>query len=522
MRTSGFNELKLIRALVTGGLLAASVILGYFAISQGNFVIGLLIPLIALVSFFIGRPALLLIAVFFINYARFKIPGLPSALGVLQLSQVLLIGWAVLDISIVKQKHFFSYNRSPDIWLIVFGINLFLLMAVRGVGFAKTGGAVYGGAEYIAMVLTLLFYFAAVRMEWNDLHVKKLLVSLLIGASIPMFTQAALYLFEGGAFYLLKFIDIGTAMGFLEEKYGEEGTVRWGTFSQFAYMLIPIAYIFCKNNKWRVLLLLLAFILVGLTGFRSRMVTVGALVFMTSIYYAKYRIRALVFWALAGVMILGLLMMVTPELPRPIQRTLSFIPFLPVDIAVAERAANSGTWRIDLWRDYCLPNVPKYLLVGRGLSPDISSYAWVQAKWYTSGEFYYYMGRYHSGPFSLLLDFGLLGTVSFTAFFLISIADAWRNTRRYAAKRNTLAAKYYVYLTLLLTYEVFSFYFIFGDVRGGLFRLLMIAIQLRVLKKNFLMESLPEAGVTRSREAGIKHQGTARRLNNGQRTIAFR
>jgi len=35
---------------------------------------------------------------------------------------------------------------------------------------------------------------------------------------------------------------------------------------------------------------------------------------------------------------------------------------------------------------------------------------------YGTAEFYNFMGRYHSGPFSLLLDFGLLGTISFTAF----------------------------------------------------------------------------------------------------------
>jgi hypothetical protein len=507
---SSADESKIIRMLVTLLLIAATIFLSYFGLSHHQPVLGLLIPVVGIISFFLGRPGILLIAVFFVDYAQFKIPGLPKALGMVELSQALLVGWAVLDAAIIKQKPRFSHIPRQDFWMAVFGINLVLMMAVRGVGFARTGGTVYGGAEYIAMLITLFFYFAAVRVEWSDKNVKTMILFLLGGALIPMAAEL-IGSFIGGGTFFEKFLRVSSRMNELVEDPGE-GIKRWSSFTRVAYMLVPIAFVFCKTIKWRVFLLGLALFLVGMTGFRSRMFQVGMLISMASIYYSKHRVRAFFLWGLAGLAGLGLLMIITPLLPFPVQRTLSIIPFLPVDSAVLIGAEQSANWRFDMWRDYCLPNVPKYLLIGRGLSPDISQYAWLQAKWYGTGEFYYYMGRYHSGPFSLLLDYGLLGTVSFTTFFLLAVADAWRTVRRYAAKGTDLVSKYYVYLTVWLSYEIFSFYFIFGDVRGGLFRLLILAVQLRILKKNFLNQpgtEMPEVGSQTTGVSPTTQQWTA-------------
>jgi hypothetical protein len=242
-------------------------------------------------------------------------------------------------------------------------------------------------------------------------------------------------------------------------------------------------------------LIFIALVLVGMTGFRSRMFAVTVLIFITSTYYSKKRAKTIFLWMLAGLAMFGFLMIAAPMLPRAIQRAVSFIPFIPVDLGVVERAAGSSDWRFELWRDYCIPNVPKYLLIGRGIAHDITSFAWLQYSWYHSSEFFYYMGKYHSGPFSLLLDYGLPGTISWVSFFLLVISDAWKTVRRYAVHQDSLAARYYVFLTILMTYEVFNFFVIFGDVDSGLFRFLATAAQLRILKKNFLMESLPVADV---------------------------
>jgi len=516
-RPPGHDVTKLQRALLTGFFILVTVALVRFGFTQGQPILGLLIPLIGIASWFIGRPAILFCTVLFAENARLLIPGITATLGVSELFQVLLIGWMLLDISVRHQKRPFSFRKNPDLWMIIFALNMFMIMQLRGSGFAMLGGSVYGGTAYVSMFLSIVFYFASTRIHLCEQHVKTLLWMVLAGALVFSLVQIAATFFPSGFGWMTKFVG-AQAEKIIEEQSREGGVVRWTAFSLVSYALIPIAYILCRRKSTRLVLIVLAFILVGMTGARSRIFQVGVLVFLAGIYFSKNRIKTLTVWALAGLLVFGFLMIAAPMLPRAVQRSVSSIPFIPVDAEIAERAAVSSDWRFDLWRDYCIPNIPKYLLVGRGIAHDITGFAWLQSKWYGSSEFFYFMGRYHSGPLTLLLDLGLAGFVSFTMFFLLVLKDSWSTVKKYAFKCDTLVKRYYVYLTLSMSFEVFNYYFIFGDIRGSLFRMLITAVQLRILKKNFLMEALPEAGMSevRSQRSGVS--SATQQLTTGNQT----
>ena len=475
------------RGLLTGFLILVSVALVYFGMTLGFPVIGLMIPAIAIISALFSRPAALLMLILFVSNAKLRFPGLPSALSLSVICLALMAGWSMLDVAIKHQKRPFSFSAGTDRWMIVFSLNILLLMAVRGTGFARLGGTVYGGAVYVALLTGLLFYFAAIRIRLSSREVKILLWAGLIGALIPAVAAFLVHRAGGHFEWLNQFVDDLTETTQDRAVSMDEGLQRWSSFRPLSLALIPVAFILCRKETARWMVLILALLLVSLTGFRTEIIKLGLLIFFTSIYFSKKRAKTFVIFVLIGLIGFVVLIVTAPALPPAIQRAVSFLPFVPVDPDVVQETLNSSNFRFDMWHDYCLPNVPKYLLLGRGLAHDIVGFSWLQKSWYSSGEFFYYMGVYHSGPFDLLLTYGLAGTVAFTVFFLLTLVDGWRTVRRYAAHQNTLAAGYFVFLTIRLTYEIFAFYFVFGDIKTQLFQFLLIAAQMRIIKKNFLM-----------------------------------
>lgn len=493
MHETAIDHIKLKNGLIIAFLMVLSVFLGYFAVRSGFLFVGFLIPAVGLASWMFGRPSTLFVFVMFLSVTKLIIPGLPDVLSISNLYLMVLIGWALLDTALRSQKRLFSYNMGTDIWLIVFLLNIFLIISLRGFGMGRLGGTVYGGAAYIAIFLGIMTFFSIVRISLTNKNVKNILWVMIIGSIVPAVAELLIYFFEGQAWWLTKYVDLGAVAGLMTEKFKQGGGVeRWESLGNLAFALIPVAYLLCKKKHVRFLLLALVFLLIGMTGFRSRIVRAGTLVFIFSMYYSKDRGKTFLFWAVMGIAGLGLLLFIAPYLPLAMQRTVSFLPFIEVDEAVQSVATSSLDWRFDLWRDYCVPNISKYLLVGRGLAHDIAGFAWLGESWYGSGEFYYHMGRYHSGPFSLLLDFGLVGTISFTVFFMHFVREGWTTIHRYNLKqRDSLVSQYYIYLTILISYEMFAFFFIFGDVYTMTLRFVMIVAQMRMLKKIFLLEPVP-------------------------------
>ena len=482
-------------------LIIGSVLLARFGLTRGTPALGLIIPAVFIVSKLLGQPKKIFIFILFLNSLPILIPGLPQIISLTVLSQAIMIGWALLDVSIRQEKKIFSYQRGIDVWLAVFLANILFIMAVRGAGFRLLGGSVYGGAAYVTLLMAGFFYFSAVRIRMTERDVKVMMWILFGAALLYAFAEVMVYYFSGVFGWVSRIILFA---------YGERGSdpselvedltaVRWHSFRGLAAMMLPVAFVWCRG-KTRVAIAAVAILLVGLSGFRSILVQTVALIFLTGILFSKNRVKIFVLWLLIGLAGLGFLIVATPMLPPTIQRTVSFIPFLDIDPQIALTSKQSSQFRFDMWKDYCIPNIPKYLLIGRGLAQDITRFSWMSRDVYRSGEFFYFMGSYHSGPFDLLLTYGLAGTVSFTLFFLAVIVDGWKTVRRYA-RQDTFAARYYTYLTLWLTFEIAAFYFIFGQVSSMLFLYLAIAALMRIIKKNFLMG---EPGAEKAEDGGQK------------------
>ena len=495
MREFGqIEETTVRRGLLTLFLVAASVFSAWFGMSRGMPLVGILIPAIAILCGLLGRPVLIFFLVQFVSISKLTAPGLPSSFPLSRIFLTLLIGWALLDVALRKQTRPLSYRPAIDKWMWVFALNILLIIAVRGSGFAFMGGSVYGGAAYLGIWLSIFYYFSLVRIQISEKDVKQLIFVVLAAACLPMAVEVLLYVWERAALPLTKYISVSADYA-LEEKYAAEGVVRWGSFYLLGSGLITAAFVLCTKKISRLVLIGAALLLTALTGFRNILGSAVILITWLSFYFSKNRMKTFLLFGFLGLFGFGFLLVAAPMLPRSAQRAVSFLPGISVEQEVSAHGEGSTKWRVDMWRDYCIPAVPKYLLVGRGMSRDITAYAWLTSRWYGTPEFFYYMGAYHSGPFNLILNYGLPGTVSFILFFLLTIIDGWKTVRRYASRQDSLLARYYVFLTVQLTCAIVSFFLIFGDVSEGLLPLLVIAAQMRILKKNFLMEPLPAADV---------------------------
>jgi hypothetical protein len=169
-----------------------------------------------------------------------------------------------------------------------------------------------------------------------------------------------------------------------------------------------------------------------------------------------------------GALVLGAVILVpnVTKLPSSVQRAISFLP-INVDPMAKEDAKSSTDWRVDMWKEL-LPEVPKYLIKGRGysLNPDdmflVNQAARMgHARPY---EVAIVSGDYHSGPLSVIIPLGLWGVAAFLWFLGASLHTLYRNFRYgdpYLYRINVLLFAYFIVQTFL-------FFVVFGSLHSDL------------------------------------------------------
>jgi O-antigen ligase len=192
-----------------------------------------------------------------------------------------------------------------------------------------------------------------------------------------------------------------------------------------------VAGVFDLGRPWRLLLFVSAVGFGLLGGFRSEVVMFG-LVFGLTFHLEKlWRTRLAVGLCLVGLLLGGLAVGFTRQLPWSVQRSLSVLP-LDVEPVARMDAAGSSEWRLEMWRRVW-QEVPHYLWKGKGynLNPhDMGLVEEAMRQGHVSGyELALFAGDYHSGPLSVLMPFGIYGAVAFLMLFGTGGWVLWRNWR---------------------------------------------------------------------------------------------
>jgi len=202
----------------------------------------------------------------------------------------------------------------------------------------------------------------------------------------------------------------------------------------FAFMLAKygIRGIFLDGKPWRLLAFLFFTGMGLLGGFRSALIhfimVFTVLFFLEGMHRTKLLPALLLAVALAGAVVVPF----ARQLPPAVQRSMAFLP-VPIDPMVRLDAEGSSEWRLSMWKAL-LPQVPQYLLLGKGLAFTQEDMAFAISQTslrpLTEDERESALaGDYHNGPLSVIIPFGLWGMIVWIWFQVAGLRVLYNNYR---------------------------------------------------------------------------------------------
>jgi hypothetical protein len=372
-----------------------------------------------------------------------------------------------------------TFLRAPELLkpLLFLVVVVVVTAKVRGgLGLRILGNDSFGGKHYLDILVAIMGYFALtacpIPIHKSDRMVKWFFLS---GTSNAL--GNVIYMLGPSAYFLYYIISSNNLGGQMVSEWRESEAVRLTGMGPAAIFLL--CFILARwglrgvlewNKPWRFLLLMATFAMEMFSGFRS------VLALLLVILLVQFIIEGLWKTSLLPVAVLLLGLCVAPavlfanKMPSSVQRALSFLP-VDVDPAIRENAGNTGTWRFEMWKAL-LPEIPKYLLVGKGysLNPQDVAIASIETR---LGEAQDYdiaiaTGAYHNGPISILMAFGLFGMIAFL-WVLKAGVNVLQSNRRYGDPRLKRVNDFLFGYFLV---EIFMFFIVYGAFDAQLYQFL--------------------------------------------------
>jgi hypothetical protein len=416
--------------LITGVCLPLALVIGYLLATLEGWtsysLVGLILCVLAFPLFIRWHQPLLMLT-WNASIIVFFVPGQPS-LGVLVALGCLFL--AIVNRTLRNQSSYISHRPVSYPLILLMLVVLFTAAATGGIGGRVFGSENWGARRYFGVLGAVVGYYALVAQPippekarryalWFILAGATTIVSDLIFAAGPAFyplfavfpsgiasLQASSYFSYGG---VSRFAGLATASqavcGFLLLRYGVRGVFNW-------------------RHPWR-LSLFVVILMFGMFGGYRTTVIMFSILFAIQFYLERlYRTALLPALLLTALLAGGILVSFSDRLPLPMQRSLSFLP-IEIDPVVRQDALGTVDWRLQMWK-VVLPDVPKYLLIGKGYSFSGTDYRLTQMAMerglFQSYEDTLISGNYHNGILTLIIPVGLFGALA----FLLFCGTSWR------------------------------------------------------------------------------------------------
>lgn len=394
----------------------------------------------------------------------------------LSLAQILLI--------IYLFKSFFNSTnykiielKTISTILILFIIIIFVTVLFRGSGIQFLGSKTWGGFSYITIISHILFTFFISKTYLNQEELLKSFKYLTILSLLPVVVEILFY-------FGIK----GDWNGFIptvisSEYYKEDLGLRFQSAEMTSKVLVLFAFLL-YYSKGKLMsstkiygIIIFGFLMAGLSGHRISLISI--IIFLGLLFLVKSKINKIKIFIYGTVFLLTFytfIFIFVDYLPFPIQRSLSFLPFITVPQDVILDAVGSNEFRVMIW-DIVLDEIKDNLLVGKGLTFSSDDYYWATETDIASIESFVITGNFHNGPLSLLIGFGFPGLILFILIFSISIFKL--NNIRKCKWNNPILENYFIIFYCYYIVEVFIFIVIYGDLNK---KLLFILILYAILK----------------------------------------
>ncbi len=369
--------------------------------------------------------------------------------------------------------------RAPELTKPVLCLLVVVLLTARfrgGFGSRVLGGSGYGGKNYIFLLAAIIGYFA-LTAQGIPIAKSQRMVKWFFLSSVTFVLSNLLYAL-GPAFYVFyNFIASDFASAQVAVDYGRNVVERFGGLAPaanglLAFMLARwgVRGTFAFDKPWRLLFLASAITAGLFSGFRSELGFLGVFFVVQFLLEGLWKSAFLPMFILLALLCLTPMLLFTHKLPASVQRSLAgFLYILPLDIdpAVRAEAMDSGQWRVDMWMAV-LPDVPKYLLLGKGYSIDpVDLYLTEQATengLLSSYELSIIAGDYHNGPLSVLIPFGMFGAIAVLWLLAAGVKVLYWNSRYGDARLKLVNMVLFSYFLA----QCFFFFFVVGAISSQL------------------------------------------------------
>jgi len=466
-----------------------------FAVTRNHLIFGLCLPLAVLLGYMladIDDPASRLVVLIALGVLAAPVlmrwhhpllilswnmaaqPALPGSPHLWSLLAMLSLFFAVLNRS-VNPGYQFAYVPQIVRPMLAFAIVVLVTMFLTGgIGLRIFGSSAVGGRGYFYIFAAIAGFFALSSVSIPQERVPLYIALFFLPGLTSMVSQLAGWLGPKARFVGLLFPVGMPSDEFVADPNLSGDMLRVGGLVGASFALIfwllarfGTVGVFDLVRPWRLLLLLAGVVGLTLGGFRSAFLLTAGVFFILFSFEKLWRTRlSLVLLGLGLVAGIGLVGF-ADRLPLPVQRTLSFLP-VKIDPVTRQMAEYSTEWRIEMWKSV-LPEVPKYLLKGKGYSYSADDLFMTQMEGTRAGTVSYqaaaFAGDYHNGPLSVIIPFGAAGMLAFVWLLFAGSRFLYSVYREGPPELRGINR----FILALFLARVLLFFFIFGSLTNDLF-----------------------------------------------------
>jgi hypothetical protein len=386
------------------------------------------------------------------------------------------LGFAVaLGHYILNRERKFLPSESVSASLVFLSLVVLVTAKMRGgLGFSALGDESVGGKRYLFIWVAVLGYFALISQPVPPRKRKLYTALFLLGAVTGAVNNLSTMIGPLGNFLYVFFPGMSSSGD--TNPMAEANIERFGGIAGACMMLMfgmvavyGIEGVLNLRKTWRPILFFSALVMSSFGGYRGIVVMVGITLVLVFCFEGLLRSRLMPVAVLGVIAAAGLVICFSDQLPLPVQRCLAVLPVKISPIAKLSAEASSD-WRLDMWKSL-LPEIPRYLFLGKGLTFDANDMAM-----YTTlgqdqvggdvGGGMNLAADYHNGPLSVIIPFGIWGAAGFLWFLMASIKVLWKNYKygdADAHKINTFLLCYFIAKTIMFMVVFGGFY---GDLVG--------------------------------------------------------
>lgn len=454
-------------------------------------------------------------------YLYGQVPVLPLPFSVRDLT-VLLVFVSIITLKALKIVRTKPKVEPIDLVVLALLVYMITVFIRNPVGVNALGSERVGGRPYFDVLISILAYWILVRV-----HVDQKIAPVIpfLGLAAQLFEMSlnalALRLPKIGPYLAAIYTGVDPNLYEGDDVFRpqQEGTGRQGYLAGIGNTL---AVICC--SAWRPLtaitplywgrfaLLLTACIAVAFSGFRSGLVAIAAYILISSVIRRGWSdLVPLAAIAVPALVILVGIQGTIVNLPRPVQRTLSFLPGKWDPVAIGE-ARHSTQWRVEMWKIILTEDKyidSKWLGDGFGMSKRQLAIMSSSRRIGADGqEDFLVLGNVHSGPISTIRYAGYVGLAIFMLLLIIAARMAWKLAYR---AKDTPFFSPALFVTIPIIYMPFAFVFIFGNFDASLPQTIFNIGMLKMLQNS--LDAWESAKTQKkSSEVPVRRERRSRRL----------